>query len=417
MRWLERRGSADATPRNRAHRERAAIPGHRVLAVGAYERDNFGDLLFLEVTEALCAGASVTASSVIAADMTREFGRAITTYAHELRAHTFDVVWSVGGELGRVNTSAALKYSLPPAAFASLTSLDETARRPLVEQLTGMPHQDLVYVPDLTQFSLNSGARQVIHSAGLSGISTLRPEQQERIVARLSRAASITVRDNESGAVLAERGITADVSPDVVHALPLLFPHVLEDRHDSICFHAAATCMQRAGTERVGEALAALAAAADTDVLLFVAGTAFGHDSVERYQEVVRYLAAKHPRVGVRISGSRDPMDLAKEVAGSRIWIGTSLHGRIIAASAGVPRVSLSKAIDRPDPAEKTARYSRTWDGEMPYATPLNDVVNAYTAAVAEETSARGVETGRDLALQALVTGRRAAGRALPLRG
>ena len=40
-----------------------AIDGPRVLAVGAYERDNVGDLLFLLVTERYLRGAQVVAAA------------------------------------------------------------------------------------------------------------------------------------------------------------------------------------------------------------------------------------------------------------------------------------------------------------------------------------------------------------------
>ena len=48
--------------------------------MGAYERDNFGDLLFLLVTERYLGGADVVAAAPFAADMRRLLGRRIPAF-------------------------------------------------------------------------------------------------------------------------------------------------------------------------------------------------------------------------------------------------------------------------------------------------------------------------------------------------
>jgi hypothetical protein len=59
-----------------------ALPARapRVLLVGAYERDNFGDLLFLLVTERYLEGADVVAAAPFSADMRHLLGREIPAY-------------------------------------------------------------------------------------------------------------------------------------------------------------------------------------------------------------------------------------------------------------------------------------------------------------------------------------------------
>ena len=88
--------------------------------MGAYERDNFGDLLFLLVTERYLGGADVVAAAPFAADMRQLLGRRIPAFGPLLRDEAFDAVWTVGGQVGRVDLERAYKMSATPARVAAL---------------------------------------------------------------------------------------------------------------------------------------------------------------------------------------------------------------------------------------------------------------------------------------------------------
>ena len=78
----------------------------RVLLVGAYERDNLGDLLFLLVTERYLEGAEVVAGAPFSADMRELLDRKVPAYGPLLQAEAFDAIWTVGGQVG-LSTCAA----------------------------------------------------------------------------------------------------------------------------------------------------------------------------------------------------------------------------------------------------------------------------------------------------------------------
>ena len=81
----------------------------RILAIGAYERDNFGDLLFLYVLRKLINNkAEVIASSIIAADTEPINGEFVLPYDILLKNHTFDGVYVAGGEIGAVDVVSGL---------------------------------------------------------------------------------------------------------------------------------------------------------------------------------------------------------------------------------------------------------------------------------------------------------------------
>lgn len=83
-----------------------------MLLVGAHERDNFGDLLFYELTREYFDAHTVVGGSVIAADMTGLIGTQVLPHNDLLATRRFDRVWVVGGELGGLDTRGALAMSL-----------------------------------------------------------------------------------------------------------------------------------------------------------------------------------------------------------------------------------------------------------------------------------------------------------------
>src|SRR5215218_1336037 len=92
----------------------------RVLLVGAYERDNFGDLLFLLVTERY-----LVAAAPFSADMRALLGRHIPAYGPLLRDEAFDAIWTVGGQVGRVDLLRAYRMSASPEAWAAFEAAPE----------------------------------------------------------------------------------------------------------------------------------------------------------------------------------------------------------------------------------------------------------------------------------------------------
>ena len=112
----------------------------RVLAVGPYERDNVGDLLFLLVTEHYLRGADVTAAAPFGADMTALLDRRVPAYAPLLHDEDFDVVWTVGGQVGGIDARRAFRISASPRAFRAFergSAERDPGSRLAVVQLSG----------------------------------------------------------------------------------------------------------------------------------------------------------------------------------------------------------------------------------------------------------------------------------------
>src|SRR5919112_3819459 len=127
----------------------------RVLLVGAYERDNFGDLLFLLVTERYLAGADVTAAAPFAADMSSLLDRTVPAYGPLLGSERFDVVWTVGGEVGSIDARRAYRLSASAGAYRRYLRAPEAEQADIVRRAAGGATPPAPYIPALHDFPHN----------------------------------------------------------------------------------------------------------------------------------------------------------------------------------------------------------------------------------------------------------------------
>jgi hypothetical protein len=196
----------------------------RVLLVGAYERDNFGDLLFLLVTERYLEGADVVAGAPFSADMRDLLGRRIPAYGPLLQAEDFDAIWTVGGQVGRVDLRRAYRMSASPPAWRRFVRSSEAEQVDIMrDAIAGAPLFS-PYIPLPFAFPRNAGAVTVLNSIGIAGVRGIESSRREVVVAALRGASSISVRDRGSSRLLTELGIDHRLAPDAVHALSVLVP-------------------------------------------------------------------------------------------------------------------------------------------------------------------------------------------------
>lgn len=371
----------------------------RVLTVGAYERDNFGDLLFLLLTRMYLreAGFDVAAGSIFDSRVPGERDIEVRAYADLLRTQTWDAVWVVGGEVGGVRISDALSMSLTRAEARVFDSAGDAGKSFIARALTGLPCDALAYLPDLTGFPLNAGTPLIVNSVGISNTAHSADRGVGSVSDRvLSSARKVLVRENASGDFAHEHGLEVEVGPDMVHAIagidgfradqlpsPRSAPYAIVQINIEI--------LDKYGVAPAARGVESLSRALDMDVVLLVAGTAPGHDSFAQY---IRLLSMVHLDLGrrtVEILRDREPRALVAYIANAAVWVGTSLHGRIISSSFGVPRVTLEN--------QKTARYTATWDPGFPAG--VHPAAMAEAAVFAVDRAEEPVERDQSDVLRA----------------
>lgn len=344
----------------------------RILLVGAYERDNFGDLLFLELTKRRLGaiGAVTVVSAPISADMRALVGEFVIPTGLALQTDSFDTVWVVGGEIGTTTLGEALRFSLSAADHETLAAAPGPVRRAAIAALTVDHESPGAYVPAPSGDDATPGP-VVLHSVGLAGLAGAAVDDPRMV--SISAAAGLTVRDGVSSELLAERGVRHRLAPDLVQTIRKHLVPASPDPSSRVLVQASTRSLDLWGDDAFVEAVVSLSS--DHPVTLFAAGTATGHDSIERYEEVRATVLERSPTADVSISSERDPWRLAREIAESRAWIGTSLHGRIVASAFDRPRVSLANV--------KVAAYADTWDPSMPSDVLLADTSAALATALA----------------------------------
>jgi len=185
---------------------------------------------------------------------------------------------------------------------------------------------------------------------------------RDEVAAALREAHSLSVRDRTTQALLAAAGVDATLVPDPVTRIDKLFGARIRariQRSDSyLAVQFAAECGDDAtlaafarGLERIG-----------LPVVLFRAGAAPWHDALEPY----RRLAARSA-LPMQLFEALDVWDICALIAGSRGYIGTSLHGRLVAESFAVPALSLERKAGA---AKKLRAYLATWSPEQAPLAP-----------------------------------------------
>lgn len=347
----------------------------RVLTVGAYERDNFGDLLFLLLTERYLTGSDVVAAAPFAADMTTLLDRPVLAVGDALRDSDVDVIWTVGGQVGGTTPESALRMSKSPTEYDAFQAAGPSEQRALIRAALHGAELASPYIPTPGAFERNAAAVTVLNSVGLTGARVLPPHVREEVVEVLRSTDVVSVRDRESSGFLTRLGVTHTLAPDVVHALSLLEPYDPDPGSDIAVVQFSTRLLERFGHERLARDLVRSEHLRGLRFRLVMAGTAPKHDSVEGLERVAERVRKLDRRREIEVLTDRRPLDIVRQIREARIVIGTSLHVRIVAAAYGLPRLTMRRA--------KPTRYATHWDHQMPFGVRIDDFEDAVGAALA----------------------------------
>jgi polysaccharide pyruvyl transferase len=294
---------------------------------GAFDRHNLGDILLGHVAARKSGSCDAVFAGLAARDMTPWGGQrvcALDSFATPL------TLIHVGGEL--------LDCDAAQAAYM----LDEPVPR---------WRRQAAYV--VARRELPPGSEVEFRAVG--GVELAERDElfRDEVFAALREAGSVSVRDRTTQALLADAGIDAPLVPDPVTRIGKLFGARIRARIQRTDPYLAVQFAAECGDDAT---LAAFARGLDRiglPVVLFRAGAAPWHDALEPYRRLA--LRAARP---MQIFESLDVWDMCALIAGSSGYIGTSLHGRIVAESFGVPALSLERESGA---AKKLRAYLATW--------------------------------------------------------
>ncbi len=344
----------------------------KILAVGAFERDNFGDLLFLRVLRDFMQNKDVeiTPASIIFSDMRNVNGEIVYPYDLMLRLYKWDVVWVVGGEVGGVDITGAILMDAVDIKGQHYGLLDQKDRE-VYDTLLGIPRGNNLsaYLPNIHSYSKNRNTMMIINSVGLSN-SRIGTEMSKKEVATLSRSV-VSVRENMSAKFCEENNIPHTLSPDVVSAISYFHPFkgertqkpyiVVQVNHDLLSKTKLVNFTRN--LNKISEYL-------NAEIVLLRAGVTFSHDDDTLYKNIISQFASLKPRHKIKQYEKRDPLLIAELIAGAKLCIATSLHCRVVSRSYDTPHISLSNA--------KVTNYAMTWmDDDYPYDVSIDFLMEA----------------------------------------
>lgn len=201
------------------------------------------------------------------------------------------------------------------------------------------------------------------------------PALRAEVFDRLREADRVTVRDCLTAGHLAEAGIAAALMADPAELVAACFGERIHAQGGQgeparmrglfpqgyLAVQCAANFGDDATLARLAEQLSEVSRASRLGLVLFRAGAAPWHDDLDTYRRLMHHL----PEDAAVLFESQNLWDICALLARARGYCGSSLHGRIVAASFGIPGVGL-RLPGHGDAPGKLAAYAATWQTEAP---------------------------------------------------
>ncbi|MDD5471012.1 MAG: polysaccharide pyruvyl transferase family protein [Sideroxydans sp.] len=386
----------------------ASVP---IILFGAFDRHNFGDLLFPHIAATLLGADDLIFAGLAERDM-RGYGghqvMALSKLAEELEGRQVKII-HVGGELLTCDTWEAAVMLLPPDEVQqTLARFNkhpeeklEWARRQL-ELSTLVPY---TLPPHLFQRE----TRSIYLAVGGVELSERDIAMQTEVSAHLKAATAVSVRDKRTLALLRQDGIQASLIPDPAVMVAELFSKDIDHHAQEgevaqmrstfpqgyIAVQFSADFGDDATLVKIAAQLDQLAISTGYGVVFFRAGAAPWHDDLLSYKRVLAHMRTR----SVHILASLYLWDICALIANSRAYCGSSLHGRIVAMAYALPRINLIHPSLKQRPG-KQAAFAATWEStDMPATVEVDKMARGINLALATNPVQR-LQTAHNLAVQ-----------------
>ncbi len=353
---------------------------------GAFDRHNFGDLLFPHLLAALLPGQAFGFAGLAERDL-RAFGG---HRVKPLAAPPAQLI-HVGGELLTCSAWQAAVMLLDPAAAAAVIARydDDPAAAAWAARQLGTS-RTMPYV--VGRDALAPGGKLIFNAVGGVEWDVLSAAQRNEVKAALGQADWLSVRDHVTQGALQAEGIDAPLCPDPAVMVEQCFGEAIRRHRQQgavnvvlgvfpqgyLACQFSTDFADDASLDALAQGLSRAAAATGLGVALFRAGAAPWHDDPALHEKLQHRL----PPGTAWLFPSLHLWDICALIAASRGVVGSSLHGRIVALAYGLPRVSLMPPQDR-RPDKRTA-FAETWEPDaVPRSVTLDRIEPAVLQALA----------------------------------
>ena len=363
-----------------------------LLLFGAFDRHNFGDLLFPHLMTALLPEQAFEFDGLAERDL-QAFGghrvRALSARKESGPAHLVHA----GGELLTCSAYQAAVMLLEPAQAAIAIARyddDPAAAADWAAQQLGTSRM-IPYVAGHN--AIAPPGRLIFNAVGGVEWACLTTAQRDEVKAALNSAGWVSVRDRLTQGALRGEGIATTLCPDPAVMVQACFGDVILEHQQQGEVKAMREAFPQgylacqfsvdfgddATLDVLAQGLSRVSAESGLGLAFFRAGAAPWHDDPAHYEKVLRKL----PTGTARLFRSLHLWDICALIAASRGAVSSSLHGRIVALAYGLPRVSLTppQQGERPD---KPTAFAETWEPEaVPRSVTVSRIGPAAMQALA----------------------------------
>ena len=371
-----------------------------VVLFGAFDRHNFGDMLFAHVAARLLADRSVRFAGLAARDLRAQGGHRVEVL-RQLHERAVDLL-HVGGEILACDAWEAAVMLQSPDDAQRLIASQQHDRFGWAQRVLGT-RELAPYV--VSKHELPHASRVLFNAVGGVSLDVRNAALRDDVLAKLARADDISVRDLHTQALLAKSGIDARLAPDCAVLVAELFGDTIREHANTqliaaireaapngyLAVQFSADFGDDATLAQIAAQLDRAADAHRLGVVLFRAGAAPWHDDLSCLERT----AARMHAPCVQVLHSLNIWDICALIAHSRGYLGSSLHGRIVAMAYALPRINLLHDEDFARPCKQTA-FAQTWeDTDAPIAVRVSGIASGIDAALSvdrvklEQTASR----------------------------
>lgn len=364
---------------------------------GAFDRHNFGDLLFAHIAAKMLPERRLRIAGLAQVDLSRYGGHkveAVSTLAGSRSDRPVDIVHA-GGELLTCNAWEAA-VMLASADHAKAVIDQRAAWRAAPLEWADHHFGIRAWAPYVVPRERFAHTRVLAFNAvGGVDLNDCEAGMRMQVIETLASASDVTVRDVVTQQALAASGIAAPLLPDPAVMVEALFGDVIRARIASepvasirhacpngyIAVQFSADFGDDRTLDEIASQLDMAAQANGLGIAFFRAGIAPWHDDLAVFERTRQRMRA----ASVHILSSPNLWDICALIAGSRVFCGSSLHGRIVAAAFALARVNLLHPV-LTAAQSKQAAFAATWeDTDMPGAVDITETAQALGAALAIE--------------------------------
>lgn len=378
---------------------------------GAFDRHNFGDLLFPHIVSALLDRKNLVFAGLAQRDLRCHGGhrlQSLAQLAENWRDHQVNIIHA-GGEILTCDAwQAAVMLLQPDQAQDIVLRFDARPKEGFewARHVLGIS----ALAPYVVSRELFPSACSVICNAvGGMDFDTRDPALREEVLAKLGSADQVGVRDGRTQELLKAAGIAVRLMPDPAVMVAELFRETIGEHMQQgevaqmlKAFPQGYVAVQFSTDFGDDKTLAAIADQLDCiarssgyGIVFFRAGAAPWHDDLDIY----RRIATRMRMPSFRIFNSVHLWDICALIAGSRCYAGSSLHGRIVAMAYALPRINLRYPAQAGQ-ITKPEAFAATWDvPTLPTVVEVYELAHGIGQALAADLE-QLQNTARELATQ-----------------